>query len=132
MRKEMLLTKRLKIKWLPQNKNYFESIGYEFTKFNDEFEVDVNELGSGSSQKVTVKCDYCDCIKHMKRTKDENGNLVYVEIPYRNRDWLYNEYITKDRDAKDIAKECGINMRTLREWISMLNLPYKPSKSEGL
>ena len=150
----MLLTKRLKIKWLPQNKNYFENIGYEFTKFNDEFEVDVNELGSGSSQKVTVKCDYCDftkqmiwkdylnlrgnvyccpnCIKHRKKTRDENGNLIYIEIPYRNKEWLYNEYIVKDRDAKDIAKECGINMRTLREWISILDLPYKPSKSEGI
>ena len=33
----MLLTKRLKIKWLPQNKNYFENIGYEFTKFNGKW-----------------------------------------------------------------------------------------------
>ena len=77
---------------------------------------------------------YCcpDCLKHRKKTRDENGNLIFVEIPYRNRDWLYNEYITKDRNAKDIAKECGINLRTLREWISMLDIPNKESKTEGL
>ena len=150
----MLLTEKLKIKWLPQNKVYFESIGYKLTNFGDEFEIDVHELGSGSTQKVTVKCDYCDftkqmiwkdylnlrgdtyccpnCLKYRKKTRDENGNLIFVEIPYRNRDWLYNEYIVKDREAKDIAKECGINHRTLREWISMLNIPNKESKTEGL
>ena len=150
----MLLTKRLKIKWFPANKKHYVSLGYKFTNYGDEFEIDVNDLSKGSSQEVEIQCDYCgrkrniiwkdylqlrgdtyccpNCIKHKKKTRDENGNLIYVEIPYRNREWLYNEYITKDRDAKDIAKECGINQRTLREWISMLDLPYKPVKSEGL
>lgn len=150
----MLLTKKLKVKWSPSNKKHFVRLGYEFTSFDDYIEVDVNELGRGSSQEVDVGCDYCDftrkmiwkdylnlrgetyccpdCLKHRKKTRDENGNLIYVEIPYRNRDWLYNEYIVKDRNAKDIAKECGINLRTLREWISMLDIPNKESKTEGL
>lgn len=48
-----------------------------------------------------------------------------INRPYRNRNWLFNEYLIKDRQAKDIAKECGINQRTLREWISIHDLPNK-------
>ena len=150
----LILPQTVKVKWTGNIRKHYEDKGYTYTNHLDEFDVDVLDLTNGSMVLVKVKCDYCDdtitempykqylqlrgayccpnCIKHRKKTKDKNGNLVYVEIPYRNREWLYNEYIVKDRDANDIAKECGINMRTLREWISMLDLPYKPSKSEGL
>lgn len=149
-----LVTEKLKIKWSTTSRQHYIDLGYNFTKIGDLFEVDVKDLSDGSCNLVQVGCDYCenivdmqwrqylnlrgetyccpDCLKHRKKTRDENGNLIFVEIPYRNRDWLYNEYITKDRNAKDIAKECGINLRTLREWISMLDIPNKDSKTEGL
>jgi DNA-binding transcriptional MerR regulator len=149
-----LVTEKLKIKWSTTSRQHYIDLGYNFTKIGDLFEVDVKDLSDGSCNLVQVGCDYCDnvvdmqwrqylnlrgdtyccpeCIKHRKKTRDENGNLIYVEIPYRNRDWLYNEYIVKDREAKDIAKECGIHQRTLREWISMLDIPNKESKTEGL
>lgn len=150
----LVLPQTVKVKWTGNIRKHYEDKGYTYTNHLAEFDVDVLDLTNGSMVLVKVKCDYCDytitempykqylqlrgayccpnCIKHRKKTRDKNGNLIYVEIPYRNREWLYNEYIVKDRDANDIAKECGINMRTLREWISMLDLPYKPSKSEGL
>lgn len=149
-----LVTEKLKIKWSTTSRQHYIDLGYNFTKIGDLFEVDVKDLSDGSCNLVQVGCDYCenivdmqwrqylnlrgetyccpDCLKHRKKTRDENGNLIFVEIPYRNRDWLYNEYITKDRNAKDIAKECGINLRTLREWISMLDIPNKDSKTECL
>lgn len=40
----MLLTKRLKIKWFPANKKHYVSLGYKFTNYGDEFEIDVNDL----------------------------------------------------------------------------------------
>lgn len=149
-----LVTEKLKIKWSTTSRQHYIDLGYNFTKIGDLFEVDVKDLSDGSCNIVKVGCDYCenivdmqwrqylslrgetyccpDCLKHRKKTRDENGNLIFVEIPYRNRDWLYNEYIVKDRNAKDIAKECGINHRTLREWIFILNIPNKESKTEGL
>ena len=149
-----LVTEKLKIKWSTTSRQHYIGLGYNFTKIGDLFEVDVKDLSDGSCNIVQVGCDYCEnivdmqwrqylslrgdtyccpnCLKHRKKTRDENGNLIFVEIPYRNRDWLYNEYIVKDRNAKDIAKECGINLRTLREWISILNIPNKESKTEGL
>lgn len=149
-----LVTEKLKIKWSTTSRQHYIDLGYNFTKIGDLFEVDVKDLSDGSCNIVKVGCDYCenivdmqwrqylslrgetyccpDCLKHRKKTRDKNGNLIFVEIPYRNRDWLYNEYIVKDREAKDIAKECGINHRTLREWISILDIPNKESKTEGL
>lgn len=108
------------------------------------FNVNVQDLTNGSNIAVKVECDFCkhvkempykdylklrsslyccpECLSHKKKTKDENGNLIFIEIPYRNKDWLYNEYITKNREAKDIANDCDINVRTLREWIFIFNL----------
>ena len=63
--------------------------------------------------------------------QDENGNLCFMEIPYRNKEWLYNEYIVKNRMAEDIANDYSINIRTLREWISKFELEkYGKLKNE--
>lgn len=150
----MLITKKLKVRWFTANKKHYIERGYTFTKLGDEFEIDVNDLSNGSMEEVTIQCDYCsdskqiawknylklrgdtyccpNCLSHKKKTRDENGNLIFVEIPYRNKDWLYNEYIIKDRKANDIADECGINERTLREWIAILDIPCKEKKSKNL
>lgn len=133
--------------WGGGNKQIYENLGYKYTYIGDTFEVPIEQLTKSSGAIVDVECDFCGdiykktyknynnlrgsqyccpkCLKHKKKTRDKNGNLQFIEIPYRNRDWLFEEYITKDRMAKDIAKECGINLRTLREWIAMLNIPDK-------
>jgi uncharacterized protein involved in tellurium resistance len=55
----MLITKRVKIKWNKNNKNSYVSKGYIFTKYKDEFEVNVNDLNKGSKEIIQVLCDYC-------------------------------------------------------------------------
>lgn len=143
----LILPQKVKIKWNGTSKQHYIDLGYTYTKNGDMFEVDAEHLSKGSSAIVKVKCDYCEnivdmewkqflslkgntyccskCLQHKKKTRDENGDLIFVEIPYRNKEWLYNEYIIKNREAKDIARECGINLRTLREWISTFKLNNK-------
>ncbi len=143
----LILPQKIKIKWATTSRQHYIDLGYQYTKMGDLFEVNVKDLSKGSCNVVKVKCDYCEnivdmewkqylalkgntyccpeCLKHKKKTRDENGNLIFVEIPYRNKEWLYNEYIVKGREAKDIAHECGINLRTLREWISTFELNNK-------
>lgn len=143
----LILPQKVKIKWNGTSRQHYIDLGYQYTKIGDLFEVDVNHLSKGSCAIVKVKCDYCEnlvdmewrqylalrgntyccpeCLKHKKKTRDKNGNLIFVEIPYRNKEWLYNEYIVKNREAQDIADECGINLRTLREWISTFELNNK-------
>lgn len=150
----LILPQQIEIKWHPNTKRHYIDLGYEFTRNGDFFCVNVQDLTKGSTYKIKIQCDYCgktkeipwkkflklsgntyccqECLKHKKIEKDDNGNLYYVEIPYRNRSWLYNEYVIKNRFAEDIAKECNINVRTLREWISMLEIEKQSAKTKHI
>ena len=143
----LILPQKIQIKWATTSRQHYIDLGYQYTKVGDIFEVDIEHLSNGSTNKVKIKCDYCEttkniawkdymklqgdtyccpnCLKHKKKTRDENGKLIFIEVPYRNKEWLENEYLVKSRKASDIAKECGINIRTLREWISNFELNNK-------
>ena len=62
----LILPQKVKIKWVNQVKEHYESRGYFFTKFHDEFEVNVEDLTPTSSYFVFVKCDYCSDIFEQK------------------------------------------------------------------
>ena len=55
----MLISKTVIMKWNSKNKKRFVDLGYEFTKMNDEFKINVSDLSDGSMMPVKVKCDYC-------------------------------------------------------------------------
>lgn len=55
----MLLSKIVVGTWNPKNRNYYESKGYKFTKYGDEFDINVEDLSPSSKFKVVVQCDYC-------------------------------------------------------------------------
>lgn len=55
----MLLSKTVLMKWNIKNKQYYESLGYKFTRFKDEFEVPVEHLLPSSKAIVDVQCDFC-------------------------------------------------------------------------
>ena len=144
----LVLPQKVKIKWTGTTRKHYESKGYKYTHNLDIFEISVEDLTNGSTINVDVKCDFCntiksmaykdylknhfkqkyccpECLKHKVVKKDINGNKEFIEIQYRNKEWLYEEYIIKNRTAKDIAQECGIHQRSLREWISVLKIPDK-------
>ena len=47
------------------------------------------------------------------------------ETAYRNKDWLYNQYIVLNKSAEQISKEIGINLRTLRRYIRDFGITIK-------
>ena len=49
----------IKIKWSKQNKDWYVSKGYNFTKINDSFIVKAEDLMRKSGIEVKVVCDYC-------------------------------------------------------------------------
>lgn len=57
----MLLSKVVKVKWHSKNRSHFEELGYVFTKWNDEFNVETKDLPKGSHVYVRVKCDGEKC-----------------------------------------------------------------------
>lgn len=43
-------------------------------------------------------------------------------MKYKNKEWLYNEYVTKRKTQKQIAEEIGITLPKLEYWIKKLGL----------
>ena len=81
------LNEQIKIKWSTRSKQYYEQLGYEYSKIGDEFYVALKDLRKDSSAHVTATCDCDGC---------SNSQLV----PYRN----YNKII--DRDGIYKCKKC--------------------------
>ncbi len=62
---------------------------------------------------------YCcpECYKTRRKITYPDGTCDYVDAPYKNKEWLQNEYIVNQRSAEEIATQCGIGRRTLFEWV---------------
>lgn len=140
----LILPQTVKVIITQQNRKHYELLGY---RMGDEQTISVTDLPKGSETQVNVVCDFCGdvvsmswkgylhlktsvyccpkCITTKQKHIDEKGNLTFIDAKYRDREWLEAEYITKNRDAIDIANECHLNQRTLRWWISHFNLTQK-------
>lgn len=150
----LVLPQEVEVKWRTQTKEHYINMGYTYTNNGDIFKCNVVDISIGSAIKVAVRCDFCnsvrkiqykgflclqsdkyccpDCLSHKKKTRDQDGNLIFVEIPYRNKEWLYQKYIVENLQASEIAEECEINVRTLREWISTFDLVNLKSKTDNI
>lgn len=105
-----LVTKETIMKWNARNIGWYKNKGYIYTKISDEFIVKVEDLTSGSSAVVDVKCDdcekdiknikYCDYKKYLKDGKyyctscarKHTLEEVNQEFIIRNLIPLFNEY----------------------------------------
>lgn len=56
----MLITKEVILKWHNSTRKYYESLGYKFTKYGDEFVVKIEHLTKGNGVLIDIQCDYCD------------------------------------------------------------------------
>lgn len=45
---------------------------------------------------------------------------------YKNKDWLYKEYITKKRTANEIAKDECRDAKTIWSWLKKFEIPTRP------
>ena len=123
----MLLTKNVKAKWTRRNNKHFESKGYLFTKFGDEFEIKVEDLTKGSQIEVNVECDECGELKHMTwyiylKCVKEDSKYYCQKCSMK----LYggeNSRLTKLKNGKSFEKWCLDNTRqdVLDRWDYELN-----------
>lgn len=73
------------IKWATNNKAYYESLGYKYTKVGQELQINAEDLMPSSHQKIVAICDFCG--KEFEVTK--------------------TNYTRSTKDGKPIAcKEC--------------------------
>lgn len=59
---------------------------------------------------------------HVERPIDSS------DMPFKNPDWLYEEYITRHQSAQDIAVNCGVNPTTIRKYLRRFGVPVRTSK----
>lgn len=55
----MLISTEVDVSWNAKTKKHYVDAGYTFTKMGDRFPVLIDDLTTGSNEKVIVKCDYC-------------------------------------------------------------------------
>lgn len=85
----MILTEKVKIKWHPSNRQWYENKGYFFTKMKNEFEVDIKDLSNWSAAKIDIKCDNC-------------GKILF-NIPWNN-------YKKHNKDGKYFCRKCAYKL----------------------
>jgi len=60
------------------------------------------------------------------------GHRGTSPIPQLNdADWLREQYITRDRNPKDIADELGISWATVYKWLEKQGIPLKHLRTKG-
>ena len=49
------------------------------------------------------------------------------ERKYEDRNYLYNEYVTKNRSSKEIGKELHISYKLVELWLSKFDIAIRQS-----
>jgi len=129
----VLLTKTLTMKWSANNKVWFESKGYTFTKWKDEFEIKVEDLSDGSGALVDVQCDGCgEILTNMKwqsyiRSSKKDGKYYCKKCSCKLFDGE-NQRKTKLKSSKSFYDWCYENLPRaianyiLSKWDYALNI----------
>jgi len=60
------------------------------------------------------------CRREYKGIEKDGKNRIY-----RDRDWLYNQYINKLKSTKEIGKFCNVGHRLILSWLKRFNIPTR-------
>jgi transposase-like protein len=52
------------------------------------------------------KCSNCGHEEGLEKTTD-----------YQNKEWLFEQYVTKRRSMQSIATQCGVSSMTINNWL---------------
>lgn len=44
---------------------------------------------------------------------------------YKNRNWLFNQYITQNKSSIEISQECGRSKQIILKWLKRFNIPRR-------
>lgn len=97
----------VKVKWMNCNIEWYTSKGYVYTKYLDEFFVDIKDLQKGSKSFVKVVCDYC-------------GEI------YECRYYSYKR--NNDSVKKDCCKKCKLIKSNEVKYINKIDKRYNKIK----
>ena len=99
----MIKTQKVKVKWNPSNKKYYEELGYTYTKMGEEFEVKVEDLTKSSKVEVLCCCDSCN-----------------KELKWKYQS--YNKYVKEE--GKTYCRKCAMKLYGIEH--------YRKSRSNNI
>lgn len=150
----MLISETVKTKWTKQNREKYEEKGYVFTKYNDKFDVKIEDLLPASHIKVKIKCDICGKIidrpyrEYKKCHSKEFGDLCSLCCGIKRKDTCIKKYGEdnpskveefKNKRTETIIEKFGVEnafqSETIKEKIRKTNIekygkPYPFQASE--
>lgn len=106
----ILLTKKVKLKWCSRTKYYYIDRGYKFTKIGDLFTANIDDVTHGSEVIVMVKCDYCGKTfetkysSYIKSTKTGKNACVQCSS-LKVKDTCMKKYGVENVSQSDIVQE---------------------------
>lgn len=124
----MIPKQKVKIKWSTSTKQYYIDKGYAFTKIGDEFEVDLKDLPTKSSEKVRFICDYCGNEEWGKYGNLIQGRGLTGKDCCKKRDCRSKKFSEAQR-IKPIPKGKSLAEKSphlIEEWLFEKNGDLKP------
>lgn len=108
----------IEITWHNQTKDWYESKGYKFTKYQDKLFVKAEDLSIGCHKKVKVICDYCNnefetpYVQHL-RSAENHGDCCNLCRSKKTEKIMLETYgvnnIFQTEYAKTKSKETCLN-----------------------
>ena len=96
----MILENTIKMTWNGRNKDYYENLGYKYTRQREKFDLKVEDLMPTSHYKIHVACD--ECSKDAYVAYRDYCNRTYKE--YLCSDCATRKYGVKHRIEKHIKE----------------------------
>ena len=110
----MIKEKNIEITWLSSTRKRYEKLGYEFSKYGDNFLIRIEDLPKFSEKIVTTICDKCGKEKkqtyHSYNTITRNGSKKYI-----CRDCFLKDKIIKYSDLLEDFKKSKYRLITTQE-----------------
>ena len=94
---------KVKVKWNPSNKKYYEELGYTYTKMGEEFIVRIEDLPINSKVEVVCCCDSCS-----------------KELKWKYQS--YNKYVKEE--GKTYCRKCAMKLYGIEH--------YRKSRSNNI
>lgn len=76
----------------------------------------------------------CGCGQLVEWNRAKNRWNAYIvghqfpDQPYKHREFLYTEYVEKQRTATDIASDFGVNLSVVIRWLRLNKIQIRPQK----
>lgn len=109
--KQLIKEKYVTMIWKNSNKKRYESLGYNFTKYDDNFLMKIEDVPKRSEVVITSICEICGIEKPMHfgayNSITKNGNKSYI-----CRNCFINEKILKYEQIKQEVEDAGYILTT--------------------